>query len=51
MKHGKRLLAILLTAFMVALCFVPTFAVSRQYKNYAVLGDSIPTGYMMPGYQ
>ena len=51
MKHGKRLLAILLTVFMVALCFVPTFAVSRQYKNYAVLGDSIPTGYMMPGYQ
>ena len=51
MKHGKRLLAILLTVFMVALCCVPTFAVSKQYKNYAVLGDSIPTGYMMPGYQ
>ena len=51
MKHGKRLLVILLTVFMVALCCVPTFAVSKQYKNYAVLGDSIPTGYMMPGYQ
>ncbi|MBQ8926237.1 MAG: hypothetical protein IJ051_08280 [Clostridia bacterium] len=51
MKQAKRALAVLLTVFMVALCCVPTFAVSRQYKNYAVLGDSIPTGYMMPGYQ
>jgi phosphoribosylformimino-5-aminoimidazole carboxamide ribotide isomerase len=51
MKLTKRLLTLLLAAFMVAVCFVPSLAVSRQYTSYAVLGDSIPTGYMMPGYQ
>ena len=51
MKLTKRLLTVLLAAFMVALCFIPSLAVSKQYKNYAVLGDSIPTGYMLPGYQ
>ncbi len=49
MKHGKRLLAILLTVFMVALCCVPTFAVSKQYKNYAVrkkvLWPIVPNSY------
>lgn len=51
MKTMKRLSAVLLAVLMIAVCIVPSFAVSRQYKNYAVLGDSIPTGYMMPGYE
>ncbi len=51
MKSAKRLIAMLLTVFMVALCCVPTFAVSQKYKNYVVLGDSIPTGYMLDGYK
>lgn len=50
MKTMKRFSAVLLAVLMIAVCIVPSFAVSRQYKNYAVLGDSIPTGYMMPGY-
>lgn len=51
MKSVKRLIAVLLTVFMVALCCIPSLAVSRQYKNYAVMGDSVPTGYMMEGYK
>lgn len=51
MKMKKRLAALFLTLLMAALCCVPTFAVSRTYKNYAVLGDSVPTGYMMEGYK
>lgn len=52
MKLSKRLTAVLLTILMVAICCVPAFAAKpKQYTNYAVLGDSIPTGYMMPGYK
>lgn len=51
MKTMKRLSAVLLAILMIAICCMPSFAVSRKYKNYAVLGDSIPTGYMMPGYK
>ncbi|MBQ8469382.1 MAG: hypothetical protein IJ547_02185 [Clostridia bacterium] len=51
MKRMKRLAALLLTALMMALCCVPTFAVSRKYDTYAVLGDSIAAGYMLPGYK
>ncbi len=51
MSWKKKLAAVLLTALMVALCCVPTFAVSRTYRNYAVLGDSVPTGYMLDGYK
>ena len=31
MKLTKRLLTVLLAAFMVALCFIPSLAVSKQY--------------------
>lgn len=51
MRFGKRTAAALLSVLMVVLCFVPSFAATKQYKNYAVLGDSIPTGYMLDGYK
>lgn len=52
MKHLRtKLAAVLLTALMVVVCVVPSFAASKTYRNYAVLGDSIPTGYMLPGYK
>lgn len=51
MRKAKSLLALLMAVFMIVLCLVPSFAKPKTYKNYAVLGDSIPTGYMMPGYK
>ncbi|MBO4383303.1 MAG: hypothetical protein J5847_04330 [Clostridia bacterium] len=48
---SKRFAALLLTVLMVAVCVVPSFAKPKTYENYAVLGDSIPTGYMMEGYK
>ncbi len=51
MKMKTRLAALFLTMLMAALCCLPSFAVSKTYKNYAVLGDSIPTGYMLDGYK
>ncbi|MBO4382939.1 MAG: hypothetical protein J5847_02470, partial [Clostridia bacterium] len=51
MSMRKRFAALLLTVLMVAVCLVPSFAKPATYKNYAVLGDSIPTGYMMEGYK
>lgn len=51
MKVTKRLVAVLLTLLMAVLCCVPTFAVSRKYDTYAVIGDSIAAGYMLPGYK
>lgn len=50
-KMTRRLAALLMTLLMAALCCVPTFAVSRKYNTYAVLGDSIAAGYMLPGYK
>ena len=51
MKHSKKLLAVLLTVLMVTVCVVPSFAKPKTYNNYAVLGDSVPTGYMLNGYK
>lgn len=51
MKLTKRFLAVLLTLLMAVLCVVPTFAVTRKYNTYSVLGDSIAAGYMLPGYK
>lgn len=51
MKMKTKIAALFLTMLMAALCFVPSLAVSRTYNNYAVLGDSVPTGYMMDGYK
>ena len=51
MKHSKRILAVLLTVLMIAVCVVPSFAKPKTYRNYAVLGDSVPTGYMLDGYK
>lgn len=51
MKLVKRFLAVLLTLLMAILCVVPTFAVTRKYNTYSVLGDSIAAGYMLPGYK
>lgn len=51
MKLTKRFLAVLLTFLMAVLCVVPTFAVTRKYNTYSVLGDSIAAGYMLPGYK
>ena len=52
MKHLKtKLAAVFLAVLMAAVCMVPSFAAAKTYRTYAVLGDSIPTGYMMPGYQ
>ena len=51
MRMTKRLVAVLLTLLMVAICCVPAFAKTPKYTNYAVLGDSVPTGYMLPGYK
>lgn len=53
MKIGKRFLAVFLTVLMAAICLVPSFAATTaktKYDTYAVLGDSVPAGYMMPGY-
>ena len=51
MKHMRKILALLLTVLMAALCVVPTFAVSARYNTYSVIGDSIAAGYMLPGYK
>ena len=51
MKLRKRIAALFLMVLMAALCCVPTFAVSRKYNTYVVLGDSIAAGYMLPGYK
>ena len=51
MRKIKHVAALLLAAVMIAVCFVPSFAATRHYKNYAVLGDSVPTGYMLDGYR
>lgn len=51
MKLTKRFLAVLLTLLMAVLCVVPTFAVTRKYNTYSVIGDSIAAGYMLPGYK
>lgn len=51
MRKTKSILSMLLAVFMVALCIVPSFAKVPHYNNYAVLGDSVPTGYMLDGYK
>lgn len=51
MRIVKRLAAVLLSVLMIVFCFVPTFAATRHYDTYVVLGDSIAAGYMLPGYK
>ncbi len=51
MRMTKKLVAVLMTLLMVVICCIPAFAKAPKYDNYAVLGDSIPTGYMLPGYK
>lgn len=51
MNVTKKILALLLTAMMAALCVVPTFAATAKYNTYSVIGDSIAAGYMLPGYK
>ncbi|MBO7689688.1 MAG: hypothetical protein J6T14_02450 [Clostridia bacterium] len=51
MRMTKKLVAVLMTLLMVLICCIPAFAKAPKYDNYAVLGDSIPTGYMLPGYK
>ena len=51
MKHMRKILALLLTVLMAALCVVPTFAATAKYNTYSVIGDSIAAGYMLPGYK
>lgn len=52
MKQFKTKLAtVLLAVLMAAVCVVPSFAAAKTYRTYAVLGDSIPTGYSLPGYR
>lgn len=52
MKHLRtKLAAVLLAVLIAAVCMVPSFAAGKTYRTYAVLGDSIPTGYMLPGYK
>ncbi len=51
MKFTKRVAALLLTVFMALACVVPSFAVSKKYNTYSVVGDSIAAGYLLPGYQ
>lgn len=51
MRSMKKLAAVLLAVMMIALCIVPSFARAKSYSNYAVLGDSVPTGYMLDGYK
>ena len=52
MKQFKTKLGTVLRAvLMAAVCVVPSFAAAKTYRTYAVLGDSIPTGYSLPGYR
>ena len=52
MKQLKTKLAtVFLAVLMAAVCMVPSFAAAKTYRTYAVLGDSIPTGYSLPGYR
>ena len=52
MKQLKtKLAAVFLAVLMAAVCMVPSFAAAKTYRTYAVLGDSIPTGYSLPGYR
>ncbi len=51
MRKTKRLAAVLLSVLMIVFCFVPSFAATRHYNTYVVLGDSIAAGYMLPGYK
>lgn len=51
MKLTRKLLALLLTGIMAALCMVPAFAAPANYQTYSVIGDSIAAGYMLPGYK
>lgn len=51
MNVTRKILALLLTAMMAALCVVPTFAATAKYNTYSVIGDSIAAGYMLPGYK
>ena len=44
MNVTKKILALLLTAMMAALCVVPTFAATAKYNTYSVIGDSIAAG-------
>lgn len=46
-----KLAALFLAVLMAAVCVVPSFAAGKTYRTYAVLGDSIPTGYSLPGYK
>lgn len=50
MRKTKSILSLLLAVFMIVCCVVPSFA-ARRYNSYAVLGDSVPTGYMLNGYK
>lgn len=50
-RFTAKLSAVLLAVLMIVVCVVPSFAATRTYRNYAVLGDSIPTGYMLTGYK
>lgn len=51
MNVTRKIVALLLTALMAALCVIPTFAAPARYNTYAVIGDSIAAGYMLPGYK
>lgn len=45
----KRILPAVVTAVLLASCVLPIMAASDKYTNLLVLGDSISTGYGLPG--